>query len=93
LFVRETTQVSIGGDRGASPEVVFPALGALTVQAQPGNCKVYVDGEFVDVTPVLDLPIASGAHRVRVLFVPNGATRDVNVSIAAGKTERVMVKF
>jgi hypothetical protein len=81
------------GDRGASPEVVFPSLGALTVQAQPGNCKVYVDGAFVDVTPVLDLPIASGAHRVRVLFVPNGATRDVDVSITAGKTERVMVKF
>jgi serine/threonine protein kinase len=93
LFVRETTQVSVVGDRGASPEVVFPSLGALTVQAQPGNCKVYVDGAFVDVTPVLDLPIGSGAHRVRVLFVPNGATRDVDVSITAGKTERVMVKF
>jgi hypothetical protein len=93
LFVRETTQVSVSGDRVASPEVVFPALGALTVQAQPGNCKVYVDGAFVDVTPVLEMPIAAGAHRVRVLFVPNGATRDVDVAIGAGKTERVMVKF
>jgi hypothetical protein len=93
LFVRQTAQVSVLGDRGASPEVVFPSLGALTVQAQPGNCKVYVDGAFVDVTPVLDLPIASGPHRVRVLFVPNGATKDVDVSIGAGKTERVMVKF
>ncbi|HYV86838.1 MAG TPA: serine/threonine-protein kinase [Patescibacteria group bacterium] len=93
LFVRETTQVSVVGDRGASPEIVFPPLGALTVQAQPSNCKVYVDGDFVDVTPVLDLPIAAGAHRVKILFVPNGATRDLNVSIGAGKTERVVVKF
>ena len=54
---------------------------------------MYVDGAFVDVTPVLDLPIAAGGHRVRVIFVPNGATRDVNVTISAGKTERVMVKF
>jgi serine/threonine protein kinase len=93
LFVRETTQVSVVGDRGASPEIVFPPLGALTVQAEPSNCKVYVDGAFVDVTPVLELPIAAGAHRVKVLFVPNGTIRDLNVTVGAGKTERVVVKF
>jgi hypothetical protein len=54
---------------------------------------VFVDGDYVDVTPVLRLPIASGDHRVKVVFVPNGAEREMNVSVSPGKVERVVVKF
>jgi hypothetical protein len=72
---------------------VLPGLGALTVQAQPSNCKVYVDGVYVDVTPILDLPIAAGDHAVKVVFVPNGAAQERRVTVRADRSERVMVKF
>ncbi len=92
-FVHEVVQVTVTGGRTVSPQISLPPLGTLTVQAQPSNCKVYVDGSYIDVTPVLDLPIAAGAHRVRVVFVPTGAEQEQAVSVNAGKNARVTVKF
>ena len=93
FFVQEKLSVSVRGNRTVTPMVGFPALGTLTVQAQPSNCKVYVDGRYVDVTPVIDMPIAAGGHRVRIVFVPNGAEQEVPVSVDAAKNARVVVKF
>ena len=93
LFVKESAQVTVEGGRAATPLITFPAIGSLTVQAQPSNCKVFVDGVYVDVTPVLNLPIASGGHRVKVVFVPNGAEQEVNVAVSGGKDALVTVKF
>ncbi len=93
LFVKEAAQVVVSGGKVSTPLITFPALGTLTVQAQPSNCKVFVDGVYVDVTPVLELPLASGGHRVKVVFVPNGAEQEVAVAVAAGKNALVTVKF
>src|SRR6185503_12803198 len=93
LFVKESAQVAVEGGKAATPLITFPAIGSLTVQAQPSNCKVFVDGVYVDVTPVLNLPIASGGHRVKVVFVPNGAEQEVNVAVSGGKDALVTVKF
>jgi predicted Ser/Thr protein kinase len=93
LFVKETAQATVEGGKEITPVITFPALGTLTVQAQPSNCKVFVDGVYVDVTPVLELPIASGGHRVKVVFVPNGAEQEVAVAVSGGKNALVTVKF
>jgi len=93
LFVRETVQVAVEGDRSVTPTLSLPGLGSLTVQAQPSNCKVYVDDVYVDVTPVLNLPIAAGGHRVKVVFVPTGAVQESDVAIRASRNERVVVRF
>ena len=93
LLVKESASVAVAGGRAVTPLVDFPSLGTLTVQAQPSNCKVFVDGAYFDVTPVLNRSIASGSHRVKVVFVPNGAARDVPVKVEPGKNARVVVKF
>ena len=93
VFLRERAVVNVTGGRTVTPAIALPDLGRLTVLAQPSNCKVFIDGVYVDVTPVLARPIAAGGHRVKVVFVPNGATREVAVSITAGRAERVVVKF
>src|SRR5262245_48730235 len=93
VFVKESVQVAVEGDKTTTPLITFPALGTLTVQAQPSNCKVFVDGTYVDVTPVLELPIVSGGHRVKVVFVPNGAQQEVAVAVSGGKNALVTVKF
>ena len=93
VFVKETAQVTVEGGRESQPVITFPALGTLTVQAQPSNCKVFVDGVYVDVTPVLELPMASGGHHVKVVFVPNGAEQEVAVAVTGGKNALVTVKF
>ncbi len=93
VFVNQTLQINVTGGRESAPLVTFPLLGTLTVYAQPSNCKVYVDGVYVDVTPVLELPIASGGHRVKVVFVPNGSEQEVAVSVDGRKNALVTVKF
>jgi len=93
LFVKETTQVTAEGGRSVTPLITFPGVGSLTVQAQPSNCKVFVDGVYVDVTPVLEYPISSGGHRVKVVFVPSGAEQEVAVAVTGGKNALVTVKF
>ena len=85
--------MTVEGGKESQPVITFPALGTLTVQAQPSNCKVFVDGVYVDVTPVLELPIASGGHRVKVVFVPNGAEQEQAVAVTGGKNALVTVKF
>jgi predicted Ser/Thr protein kinase len=92
-FVRETLPVDIAAGRTNTPLIALPGLGTLTVQAQPSNCKVYVDDVYVDVTPLLGVPIAAGGHRVKVVFVPSGAVQEVRVAVDTGKDARVMVKF
>jgi hypothetical protein len=93
FFVHETAQVAVAAGKTTAPVVTLPLLGSLTVQAQPSNCKVYVDGTYVDVTPVLDLPIASGGHRVKVVFVPTGTEQEVPVTVHGRKNSLVTVKF
>ncbi|HET8948496.1 MAG TPA: protein kinase [Candidatus Polarisedimenticolia bacterium] len=93
VFAKTSIPIVVKEGETMRPSATFPGLGSLTVQAQPSNCKVYVDGAYVDVTPILDLPIAAGDHAVKVVFVPNGATQDRRVSIRADRSERVVVKF
>ena len=93
VFARTSVPVTVRADQTTRPAVALPGLGTLTVQAQPSNCKVYVDGTYVDVTPILDLPIAAGTHDVRIVFVPTGSARDRKVTIRADRSERVVVKF
>jgi serine/threonine protein kinase len=93
VFAKTSIPVVVRGGETLRPNAVLPGLGFLTVQAQPSNCKVYIDGTFVDVTPILDLPIAAGDHAVKVVFVPNGAAQERRVSIRADRGERVVVKF
>ncbi|HZN02477.1 MAG TPA: serine/threonine-protein kinase, partial [Candidatus Polarisedimenticolia bacterium] len=78
VFARTSVPVTVRANETTRPAVALPGLGSLTVQAQPSNCKVYVDGTYVDVTPVLDLPIAAGAHDIKVVFVPTGAAKSKN---------------
>jgi len=94
LFVKETAQVSVEAARRRPGHQLPGSPERFTVQAQPSNCKVFVDGVFVDVTPVLEAPIASGGHRVKVIFVPNGAEQEVAVAVS-GRTKNslVTVKF
>src|SRR5207247_10404677 len=70
VFMKETSQVLAEGGKTITPVINFPALGTLTVQAQPSNCQVFVDDVCGDVTPVLYLQIAYGVHRDAVVFVP-----------------------
>jgi hypothetical protein len=50
------------------------------VRANPDNCKVYIDGTFIDYPPILDRPLASGTHTVAFVW-PDGQRREETVEV------------
>jgi serine/threonine protein kinase len=69
---------------GSEVTVNAPALGRLSIRATPDNCRVFIDGAFVDYPPVLDRPVAAGRHVVSFQW-PDGAEAREGVEVMAGK--------
>jgi hypothetical protein len=69
--------------------VAAPALGKINIRANPDNCQVFIDGEFVEYPPILDRAIAAGEHRVAFKW-PDGARREESVQVARGAPAYVM---
>jgi len=57
-----------------------PALGRLNIRAQPDNCRVFIDGAFVDYPPILEKQVAAGTHKVAFEW-PDGARREQAVEV------------
>jgi hypothetical protein len=47
-----------------TPRPVFQ--GTINVDTQPPGARVFVDGRFVDVTPIANLTLRAGSHVVRI---------------------------
>jgi hypothetical protein len=60
VFLQQSRQVQVSSDGEAT--LTVPATVATTITAVPGNCRVSIDGRFVDFTPLIDVPIAAGTH-------------------------------
>lgn len=67
-------------------------FGAVEVLAVPW-AVVYIDGQFVDTTPIAS-PIAliKGRHNIK-LINPNLGTRELDFMIAAAEKKRIYVDF
>jgi serine/threonine-protein kinase len=73
-------------------EPVRHGPGFLTVRASPW-CNVTVDGEAAGSTPLARIPLASGSHRVVLTNPEEGAQRELQVRIEAGKETVKAVVF
>jgi predicted Ser/Thr protein kinase len=80
-LLRENVAVEVKAD--AVVEVAAPVLGRINIRAQPDNCKVFIDGVFIDYPPILDHPLATGTHSVSFKW-PEGETRE-EVVVERGK--------
>jgi hypothetical protein len=69
--------------------VAAPALGKINIRANPDNCQVFIDGEFVEYPPILDRAIAAGEHRVAFKWA-DGTRREESVQVARGAPAYVM---
>lgn len=67
-----------------------PAMGTLSVRANPSNCKIFIDGEFIDFPPITNLPVQSGTHAVTFNWEKLGKKTTKSVVISAGQSETVM---
>ena len=80
-LLRATVTVDVRPD--AVAEVSPPELGRINIRANPDNCKVFIDGTFIDYPPILDRPLAAGSHSVSFKW-PEGETRE-EVVVERGK--------
>jgi hypothetical protein len=72
-LLRATVNVDVRTDGVAA--VSAPELGRINIRANPDNCKVFIDGAFVDYPPILDRPLATGTHTVSFKW-PDGETHE-----------------
>jgi len=82
---RETVQL----EAGSTTTIKAPATGKIGLRATPDNCKIYVNGVFVDYPPILDRTIAAGSHVVTFEW-PDGVKSEEKVVVQAGKPSYVM---
>jgi hypothetical protein len=86
-FLRQNVTVDVRPPAVAT--VAAPALGKINIRANPDNCQVFIDGDFVEYPPILDRAIAAGEHRVAFKW-PDGAHREESVQVARGAPAYVM---
>jgi serine/threonine protein kinase len=82
---RETVQL----EAGSTTTIKAPATGKIGVRATPDNCKVFLNGVFVDYPPILDRTIAAGPHVVSFEW-PDGTKVEEKIQVQPGKPSYVM---
>ncbi len=97
LWIDLRTEVAVRGGETASPRLELPGIGILSVQAFPGNCKVYLrrgEGEwrFLDETPV-EKQLAAGRYRVKVEHEVSGETKEQDVTLGVGQNPPLRFGF
>ena len=74
---------------GGEATVDAPALGRVSIRANPDNCQVFIDGTFVDYPPILDKPVSAGAHTVSFKW-PDGKEAREAVDVPVSKVAFVV---
>lgn len=102
--VAEPVKVAVAAPLPAEPEVAPPKprrpraaapkqFGTLQVNCVPW-CRVYIDGADTGKnSPVSDLKLAVGKHKLKVVNPPSGAEREREIEIAADAVKREVVRF
>ncbi len=86
-YINFTKTVEI--QAGDTKIISAPAMGSLTVKANPSNCKISINGEVVDDAPIFNLPVQAGNHVIRFNWVKMEKTLDKTVEIPQGQTVTV----
>ena len=87
VYIRFTKTVVI--QSGETAVVPAPAMGKITVKAFPSNCKILINGEFVDVAPVLNLPIQAGNHTITFSWDTLNKKTSKTVTVEEGQSQTV----
>jgi serine/threonine protein kinase len=86
-YIRFTKTVEIKA--GETTVVHGPEMGKITIKAIPSNCKILVNGEFVDVAPVLNFPIQAGNHTITFNWETLGKKQSKSVTVAPDQSQTI----
>jgi hypothetical protein len=86
-YIRLTKTVEVKS--GETTVVRGPDMGKVTIKAVPSNCRISINGEFIDVAPILNLPIQEGNHTITFNWETLGKKESKTVSVEAGDSQIV----
>ncbi len=86
-YIRVTRNVDVVS--GETATISEPAMGELTVKANPSNCRISIDGEYVDDTPIFNLPVQAGSHVIQFNWQTQGKRLNKTITISAGRGETI----
>jgi len=72
---------------GDTVNIGEPAMGSITVKANPSNCRISIDGDYMEDAPVFDLPVQAGSHVVHFDWHTLDKKRSTPVTVLAGRHE------
>jgi len=87
LFLKHRESVKLAA--GGTVTIRAPATGKLGVRASPDNCRIFINGVFVDFPPILDRAIAAGNHVVSFEW-PDGTRSEEKIQVQPGRPSYVM---
>jgi len=87
-FIRYSKQVEVRS--GETTTIQQPAMGILNIKANPSNCKISIDGEFVDDAPIFNLPVQSGKHIILFNWDKLSKKLSKDVQVEADQTDTIM---
>jgi serine/threonine-protein kinase len=87
VFLRMSREVEIAG--GGTTRIDLPGTGELNVKANPDNCRIFVDGVFVDYPPILNKAVVAGHHTVSFKW-NDGPQKEESIDVEVGRPVFVM---
>ena len=98
VLYKYSLKIDITGGKTQSVKMLWPGKGKLTVQAEPSNCKVWVDDFDLGAPPILDQDIVAGKHEIRVLpedpnLADRAQRRDVTIEPGQPTVEKFALNF
>ena len=62
-------------------------MGTFSITANPSNCKIFINGVFVDSPPIFDMPLQAGNHAIRVAWEKQAKEKTINITVAPGQSK------
>lgn len=87
-LIRMSREISVTS--GETSVIQQPAMGTLNIRANPSNCKIFIDGEFIDYPPITNLPVQIGTHAITFNWEKLAKKSTKSVVVSAGQGENVM---
>ncbi|MEM1205658.1 MAG: protein kinase [Acidobacteriota bacterium] len=79
VFLRETWAVEV--ESGKRSSLRAPRSVPVRIAANPANCRLSIDGRFVDVTPINDRSLVVGRHRFEFHWPAEDRSRVIEVVV------------
>jgi len=67
VIFKASKKVEVKGGKTLGVKMDWLGTGKLTVQAEPSNCRIFVDGFELGFPPVVNQDIVAGPHEIRVV--------------------------